>query len=530
MNTIKFNDMKKALVICTLVVAGTAVWAQSLPMYSLNFDNRFVHNPARTGFNGSPELYLIYRKQWVDFNGAPETRAASFDMAVKKGGFGFYLFNDITDVFTTWGGSFNYAYHLKFKNDMHRVSIGLSAGLQDFSFDRQAVSESGADLSDPLLQGDRGLAFDGGAGVHYMFAKDNLLNLSFGFSAQSLFATDLKFLNEGSQSTLIVPDRTYLAILSNRFRLLEEKLIVEPMVITRFPESFNYQIEPGVLVGYKDWAWLSFLYRYNHGLTMGAGFKVHDAVKVGYAYDLSLNDIKDYTNGSHEVMLGILFGKRKEDMASKQELEELKKQLLERDSLYRSMQDNQDSLLNVIDELNYRLEDMQYKMDSVAAMQISIDDSTLAEMMKTGGTEAMNKEMARLKKEMDDLRKMKDEMERTLKETKTRVKDLESEMTEERTRIVDEEDLRVVHGPPLGNYFMVVGSFRVKQNSENFYQDLKKRGYDAGVIYDEKRKWYYVHIAQPKDLKKGLQDLYKLREENPEFHDAWIHIMRKSIR
>src|ERR1051325_1948052 len=149
--------MKNALVICSMVVVGAAAFAQSLPLYSLNFDNRFIHNPARTGFNGNPELYLIYRKQWVDFNGAPETRAASFDMAIKKGGFGFYVYNDLYDVFKTWGGSFSYAYHLSFKDGMHRVSIGLSAGLQDFSFNRDAVTESGVNLNDPLLMGDRGL-------------------------------------------------------------------------------------------------------------------------------------------------------------------------------------------------------------------------------------------------------------------------------------------------------------------------------------------------------------------------------------
>jgi len=529
--------MKKALVICLLIAEGVTGFSQSLPLYSLNFANRFVHNPARTGFNGNPELYLIYRKQWVDFKGAPETRAASFDMAVKNGGFGFYVFNDITDVFTTWGGSFNYAYHLKFKNEMHRLSIGLSAGLQDFNLDRQAIMESGVNLGDPLLQGDRGIGFDGGAGIHYFVTKGDYLNLSFGFSAQSIFAADLKFINE-STSTLIVPDRTYLAVLSNRFEFLEDQLIVEPIVITRFPESFNYQIEPGVILGYKDWAWLSALYRYNHGLTLAAGFKVHDAVKIGYAYDLSLNDIKDYTNGSHEIMLGILFGKRKdEEVATKQELEELRKKLMEQDSLYGDMMDDHDSLLSMIDEMNYQMEDMQFKMDSMQSIitsgQIPVSDTALARMMKEGKipeTAVITQEIQKMKKEMEDLKKMKQELEETVKQAKTRIKDLESEMTEERTRIVEEEDLTVKRGPPIGDYFMVVGSFRVEQNSYNFQEDLKRRGYDAGVVFDTKRKWYYVYIAQPKELDKGLRDLYKLREENPEFHDAWIHIMRKSLR
>ncbi len=533
--------MKKALVICSLVCAAVSGFAQLIPLYSLNFDNRFVYNPARTGFNGNPELYLIYRKQWLGFNGAPETRAASFDMAVKKGGFGFYVFNDITDVFRTWGGSFSYAYHLKFKTDMHRLSIGLSAGLEDYSFDRDAAFVQNTD--DPLLQGDRGISFDGSAGLHYFVTKGNYLNLSVGLSAISIYATDLKFLNDAAPSTLFVPDRTYMGILSNRLKLVNEKLILEPMVIARLTEAMNYQIEPGLLIGFKDWVWASGLYRYDYGVTIAGGFKVHDAVKLGYAYDLALNDIKDHTDGTHEIMLGIIFGKKKDDVASKQEVEELKKKMLEQDSLFMEqdslldeMRDEHDSLLNIIDEMNYQLEDMQYRMDSLeeaVSSGVSLDDSTLAEMLKSGDltqTKAMSDEMKKMKKELDDLKKQKEEVEKSVKETKTKVKDMESEMTEERTRIVDEEDLEVKKGPPLGDYFMVVGSFRVEENSYNFHADLKKRGYDAGVVYDKKRKWYYVFIAQPTDLKKGLQDVYKLREENPEFHDAWIHIMKKSMR
>jgi len=520
--------MKKAVVICLLACAAASGFAQQIPLYSLNWDNRFVYNPARAGFNGNPELYIMYRKQWTDFNGAPETRAASFDMNVKKGGFGFYVFNDITDVFRTWGGSFSYAYHLRFKNDMHRLSIGLSAGLQDYSFDREKAFVQNTD--DPLLQGDHGVSFDGSAGLHYFVSKGSLLNLSLGLSAVSIYATDLKFLNDAAPSTLFVPDRHYLATLSNRFKFVDDKLILEPMVMARFTEAMNYQIEPGLLIGFKDWVWVTGLYRYDYGVTIGGGFKVHDAVKIGYAYDLALNEIKDHTNGTHEIMLGIIFGKKK-DVASKEEVEALRQKLMQQDSIINEMQD---SLTNTLDSLNQQMDKMQYKIDSleeaIGSMELSIDDSTLAEMLNSGQVTGMNAEVEKMRKELEDLKKQKEDLDQSVKTTKTKVKDMETEMTEERTRIVEAEDLEVKKGPPLGDYFLVVGSFRIEQNSYNYYDDLKKRGYDAGVVYDKKRKWYYVFIAQPKDLKKGLQDVIKLREENPEFHDAWIHILSKSVR
>ncbi len=527
--------MKKAVIVfsifCLAVVDSIA---QQIPLYSLNFDNRFLYNPARTGFNGNPELYLMYRKQWLDFRGAPETRAVSFDTNFKRGGVGMYVFNDISDVFRTWGGYLSYAYHIPFKSEVHRLSIGLSAGLQDYSFDREKAHIK--DPLDPLLQGNRGLSFDGSAGLHYYASKGSFLNLSVGLSAISIYATDLQFLNNASPSTLFIPDRHYAAILSNRLKLANEKFILEPMLVTRFTEAFNYQIEPGLLIGFKDWIWVSGLYRYDYGVTIGAGFKVHDAVKLGYAYDLALNDIRGYTDGTHELMLGIIFGKKK-DKEAENEINQIKERQAQQDSVFNDMKEQQDSLLNIIDELSYQIEDLQYRIDSLESMEFEIDPESLKQLIEAGELigepdatkkkaemDALTKEIDKMKKEMDQLKQEKDKVEKTVPKTKT------DEMTEQRTRVVSEDDLEVKRGPALGDYFMVVGSFRIEQNSYNFQEDLKKRGYDAGVVYDKKRKWYYVFIAQPKDLKEGLKDLIKLREENPEFHDAWIHIMSRSVR
>ncbi len=526
--------MKKAVVICALVCVTALGFAQHVPLYSLNFDNRYVHNPARTGFNGNPELYIMYRKQWLGFEGAPETRALSFDVGFKKGGVGLYIFNDVLSGINNWGGNVSYAYHITTKNNMHKISIGLAAGIQQYRFDWSKLYVK--DPGDDLLQGDKGLVFDGSAGLHYFITKGPYLNLSLGISALSVYAVDLQFLNNSEPSTLFVNNRQYMGMLSNRLKLVNEKFILEPMVLARMTEALNWQIEPGLLIGYKDWVWVSGLYRYDYGVTIGGGFKVHDAVKISYAYDLPLNDIHDYTQGTHELMLGIIFGTRK-DMATKKELEELRQKLMQQDSVLTEAVNEQDSLQNTIDSLNNKIENLQYKIDSLeytmGTMEISLDDSTLAELLKSADLSevgGMSSEVQKMRKELEDLKKQKEQMQESIDQAKTKVKDIESEMTEERTRIVQEEDLEVKRGPMLGDYFMVVGSFRIEDNSYNFQEDLKKRGYDAGVVYDKKRKWYYVFIAQPKSIKEGLKDLYKLREENPEFHDAWIHIMSKSMR
>ena len=552
--------MRKIVFIAGCLTLGlTFSYGQQVPLYSLYHQNQFLYNPARTGFNDSPEAYFIYRKQWIDFDGAPETRALSFDMPVKKAGVGAYVFNDISDIFNRWGGYFSYAYHLKF-NDMHKLSLGLAAGIQQLRIDVDNISVK--QIDDPVLMNDlrKGTSFDGSAGIHYFVTKaakgttktkstkskgdttssfvdttyyeyetteknvkHSLLNLSIGGSAQSVYSTDLEFLNDNDNHTYYRPERHYIASVYNTFKLIDEKLILEPMVMARLTEAKNYQIDAGLLIGYRDWAWVSGTYRYDYAVTIGGGFKVHDAVKIGYAYDLALNELKDYTNGTHEIMLGVVFGKRTkdEDWATKAALDSLKEQVRLQDSVFTHWQYEQDSIINGLrfdlDSLNELMASGEWFLDDSLGAYGSLDSMTMGKRSELAALEARIKEL-------------EDQIQDAVNQLDIKVKDLENEMTEERTRFVSEEDLEVKRGPGIGDYFMVVGSFRIEQNSYNFQEDLKRRGYEAGVVYDKKRKWYYTYIAQPKDLSKGLEDLYKLREEVPEFHDAWIHIMSKSLR
>lgn len=485
--------MKKLFfILCLGVWALTEVSAQQIPLYSQYWYNPFLYNPARTGFQEDAELYFIYRRQWADFNDAPETRALTFNTPVwsKKAGIGFDVYNDITSIFRRLGGSVKYAYHINFSED-NRLSIGLGAGAESMRVDYNKVFV--LDPTDELIANgvNRRTYFKASAGVHYY-----LKGWSLGISVPQVFGTDLDF---GSQDGIdgYELQRHYMATTSYKIRLAQQRFTIEPMVAFRTTESVNWQLDAGASFMWKDFVWLNAMYRYDHAVTMGGGFKVHDMVTVGYAYDMSLNELQDYTTGSHEVLLGITFGTRKGDKEDDEPSiadSTIMKKFAEQDSLLADMQNQIDSLDSRVDSLEaifeggIEIEGMDELIDSL----LNVIDSLKTQVQKN--TEWQN------------------------------------EMQEERTRIVDEQDLEYKRGAELGDYFMVVGSFRIEQNSYNFQEQLTKEGFLAGVVYDKKRKWYYVYLSQPENWEKGLEELYKLREENERFHDAWIHIMSGSMR
>lgn len=499
--------MKKLIIIIAFAAAAfTGLQAQQIPLYSQYWYHPFLYNPALTGASGSPQLFFVYRRQWAGFDQAPETRAATFDMPVmsNKAGFGGYVYNDQSSIFRRWEGSFSYAYHINFA-EKHRLSLGLSAGAQSVRINYSDVFV--IDPTDEVITNgiQRNSYFEAGFGINYM-----LKDWSLGLSVPSLFGTDLKYLSQNGRAGYETA-RHYIAQTSYKLRLAQDKFTIQPTVMFRTTEALNFQLDAGAAFFYKDWVWINGMYRYDYAVSVGGGFKVHDMITVGYSYDLPINNLNGYTTGSHEILLGITFGKKKKGDDIDQELvDKLAEVTAKNDSLLSELLGKVDSLGTEVDSLK-----------DILANGLEVDG-------EAGG--ANQEELDSLNKRVTDLEQQLqnklDSLQRQVNKTADKVND----QNEERTRIVDENDLEYKRGAELGNYFMVVGSFRIEQNSYNFQEQLTKEGFKAGVVYDKKRKWYYVYLSQPDNWEKGLEQLFKLREENERFHDAWIHIMEKSFK
>lgn len=492
------NNIIKKLLLLTIVYGLSSIdsKAQQIPLYSQYFYNQFLYNPAQTGLSGSPQLFFNYRKQWVGFEGSPETRALSYDMSIanNKAGVGVYLFSDVTNIFKKNGGYFSYAYHINF-NEHHRLSLGVSGGIQENSidFNKVVVRNPGDALITNNNQ--RAVTADAAAGINYFIKGFNL-----GISAPQLVSGRLRYINDDQKMGYRLA-RHYLATMSYNIKLAQGKFSIQPLALFRTTEAFAFQFDAGANFNYKDLIWLGAMYRYDAGLTAAAGFKVHKMVSVGYSYDFPMNNIADYTSGSHEVMLGFTFGKRgKKD-----------KEASAIDSLIADKLVQQDSMLNA---LAAKTDSLQTEVDSLKNM---------AAEGKLGG---MNQQ------QMDSLLNVinnaQQQMADSLKQYEQKILQLRNnESSSERTKIIPREDIEYVAGDPIGDYYMVVGSFKIKDNSFKLKKQLEQSGYNTGIVYNKKRNWYYVYIAQSGNEQKGLEELYNLREQKKEeFSDAWIYILR----
>ncbi|PSR04882.1 MAG: hypothetical protein BRD50_02565 [Bacteroidetes bacterium SW_11_45_7] len=489
--------MKKLFFILFLFVglAGT-LQAQQLPLYSQYNFTPFLHNPAQTGMSENVNAYLIYRKQWVTFPGAPQTGAAAVDAPVsERFGLGGYLYTDQTDMHSRMEGDLSAAYHLPLGKEQ-TLSLGLAAGVIRNSLNRDDLDFDNPE--EPILQDgyvENGTTVNAAAGLNYTFK-----GLQVGVSVPQI--VELQQTNiTSSEKFNYQLSRHYYATASYDLQFGENKWGLRPSAMMRANQG-DISVDGNLVADYKDIVWLGVGYRYDFGIMIHAGFQIMDRVKVGYTADIATNDLGDYSKGSHEVMVGITFGQSDKQEEIEKKLEELEKE--------------QQATQEVIDSLKESDEQIREQQDSLAEEQDEI-----------------RKNQDTLRRDQIDLeerqKKLEEERRKEIDSIKQEIKDLSESMDKDvsgATQMTMKEDIEYKEGPERTGFFEVVASFRGEKNAEYFYKQLKKDGYDnAGIVYNSKRKWHYVYIEIHDDLETSLEKMYNTREET-DYDDAWIHIIQ----
>ena len=483
--------MKNLFWILIGTIYGINAFGQQIPLYSQYHQNPFIYNPGKTGEKEKLHAYVVYRKQWVDFEGAPETRAITLDGTVKdKIGLGAYIYSDFTDIIERYGGSLSYAYYFKFAED-HKLAIGISAGLAEVR-----VNFNGVILDDPIDKvvtddnRQKALSFDGSAGINYWFK-----GLQLGFSVPQLIETKLKY-NLGNEQYRYQLARHYLITASYDIAFVKDVFYFEPGVMFRTSKGKAFQVDVGGNFKFKEIAWVGAMYRYDYALSVGGGVKVHDRVSLGYAYDISMNNLKGYSGGTHEALIGIKFGKAED------------KGLIEAIKKLETAQDTQAVRLNQLDIENEELR----KENEEIKNAVSGKDEEFGSLKADYG--ALKEEMDNLLIEFrDSLNNVKREI---LSQPAGVVRQQQDELNEEGAQVVSEQD----------DYMIVIGSFRNKSNAKRMADLVELRDYQPGVIYNKVLKNYYVYVSKYDNYNAAKGNLERIKSET-EFKDAWIYIKNK---
>ncbi len=321
--------MKRCLlIVCWMIVCMTQKSiAQQQIQFSQYVFNPLTVNPAYAGYRGDVYLSAVFRRQWVNIPGAPESAALSVDgLRLKNNesvGWGFQALTDKLGPQNATSLYGNYAYRIQLDHeDTRRFCLGIGFGATQHRIDGNALKFVDDNDQAIPIQSHTRIVPDASFGVFYYTPTSYV-----GISVMDLFSrynVDFGYsFNNNRYATMTRSKHVYF----NAGTLLKvsDQLKIKPSIMWKEdfkgPSNFDFTVF-GLLA---ETLWIGASYRTglslwnkehlardldkNDAFSLITEIFLTDKLRVGYSYDHMLNGLNNYQNGSHELSIGIRFTK-----------------------------------------------------------------------------------------------------------------------------------------------------------------------------------------------------------------------------
>jgi len=279
-------------------------WSQQDPLTSQYMFSTLTYNPGIAGTSGMICATAINRQQWIGFKGAPATTIFNISAPVSlfkiSSGLGLIVESDKVGFDRDINLSAIYSYLMNVGTG--KLGIGVSLGMVNKTLDPEWYIPNGDGFTqpdqDPLIPVNKEsfVAFDAGLGL-YLSADKYYASLS----VTHLNQAKIKFTKGVPYLT-----RHYYLSAGYNIQLPNPSLELLPSVFA-FSDGRVVQFSVTSMVRYNKKVWGGVSYRAGDALTGLIGLELYNGIRVGYAYDFPLSDIRKNTSGSHEFMVNYCF-------------------------------------------------------------------------------------------------------------------------------------------------------------------------------------------------------------------------------
>jgi type IX secretion system PorP/SprF family membrane protein len=313
--------MKRLLLFVLVWTISINVFAQQEVLNSQYMFNNLLVNPAYAGYKEDINVNLMNRNQWVGVSGAPTTQSLVADGAFfedNKVGLGLTVLNDKMGLQSQTSVMVNYAYRLPVGYGDSRFSFGLGIGAAQYGLNASAaVVGDNTDIN--FNSNTQYLVPDARLGVFY-----NSDSFYFGLSANNLLNQVISQNNSRVKNVILPPIHMFLTVGGivdvNNFVKFKPSIMLRDNPVNRGNCDFNasFLINDLFWIGgsyrmsvdmWKNTNSNSSLFQTNSLIGLVEVF-VAKKIRVGYAYDYSLSQLKNVSSGSHEISLGLIIGNK----------------------------------------------------------------------------------------------------------------------------------------------------------------------------------------------------------------------------
>jgi type IX secretion system PorP/SprF family membrane protein len=293
------------------VVLGTAATAQQDPQFTQYMFNMLALNPAYAGSAERVSIKALTRHQWVGFEGAPTTQTLTVHspLPIESLALGGSIMRDSYGPVTQYGFMVDVAYRM-FVGRNSKLSFGIKGGMNLFQGDFASLNplESG----DQVFQQNVSQKVDPQFGFGIMWYGDRHY---LGLSTPKMLRTD--FYEDNSSSLDSIAGSPFQPGQRGHF-FFSGGYVFDVGTYTKFKPTFLVKGVKGAPISFDLTAnflfyekfWLGAMYRHEDAVGALAQYLITNDLSIGYSYDYPISALRNYSGGSHEIMIGFEFGNK----------------------------------------------------------------------------------------------------------------------------------------------------------------------------------------------------------------------------
>ncbi|MEI8193554.1 MAG: type IX secretion system membrane protein PorP/SprF [Flavobacteriia bacterium] len=293
--------MKKILFISTLFICGLS-FGQQDPHFTQYFDNTLHVNPAYAGSSGMLSATAIHREQWVGFTGAPRSTTFSLHTPLnyRSVGLGLTAVNDMIGPIRQNMVYVDFSYSLKL-GDKSKLAFGLKGGVNLLSVSTLQNIQAGDDVLNPL---------------------QNQVNPNFGFGVYyhnpHFFAgiSSPRILENSPSATNSYTEQRHLFAIVGGVFPITNTWKLRPSLQAKGTTGAPLSLDLSVAGIYSDKLWLGAMYRMNAAMGVFVQYQISQQFRLGLASEFGTTALRNYNNGTFEVMMSYDFNFKKSDVKS----------------------------------------------------------------------------------------------------------------------------------------------------------------------------------------------------------------------
>lgn len=280
-----------AVVVCLTV---SSAFGQQDPQYTQYMYNTMSVNPAYAGQREVLSITGLHRSQWVGIDGAPQTQSLGIHTPLRNEriGLGLVVVNDALGPASETYVNANFSYTIPLNDFDKKLSFGLTGGfhLLDTDWSKgifqnpDVVFNENLSLFSPTV----------GAGLYLHSRKWYL-----GLSVPNIITT--KHYDDFQES--VASERMHFFLIGGYVFNLSERTKLKPAFLVKAVSGAPIIADLSANLLFNDKLTLGLAWRWDDALSGLAGFQVTDGMYIGYAYDYTTTDLKNYNSGTHELIL-----------------------------------------------------------------------------------------------------------------------------------------------------------------------------------------------------------------------------------